>query len=287
VIRIQARYRPYSHMPGAKCLLPGTHCLVEAYPEFVLVGSEKIPFHGMGKNFTLQQDLERNCVWVFSSKDRLKISAKEGQIAVTRRGEVRYFPLHSPFYLPDTCERLSFGKSKAQDWDLVWRRFDLKEILPILFALGQKVPGEGAVIGDLEPFCKAAFHHLLVPRLVDDQHQGLPPVEGKDPFSLLSGAYRHIRDLFFKEEGYLFHFSPSMDAGRMVGLNTFIGQLDFEWRKNRVRRVRLFPSRSGGIFIRAPEIQTIRVDGRVQSVNLPVCIAASRAVYIDRFQISE
>jgi hypothetical protein len=246
-IAIAQKLRPYSHIPGAMCALPGTRFIVEAFPTLIRIENLEIPIgDAPAPEFTLQQDLESNCVWVFSKKYRLRIKARADGIECNDR----FFPIQMDFHLPEQWERLSLGKQKAQDWDLVWRRFDLAEILPVLYGLGQKIPavppqphtGTARLLdGDLEPLCRAAFHKILVPRLRDDQRQGYCADEQAlgNPFYLLQEAAQRIRSRFFRQQERRLRFFPdsSFPAGRMTNVQApGIGTLDFEWSKRRLRR---------------------------------------------------
>jgi len=74
-IKIAERLRPFSHTPGASCLIPGTCFAVTAFPTLLRIDQHeiKLKLTGPVSNFTLQQDLEKNCVFVFGK-------AKEGHL---------------------------------------------------------------------------------------------------------------------------------------------------------------------------------------------------------------
>ncbi len=89
-----------------------------------------------------------------SSKEKLLL-AEGGKIS----------PLNS------ICEKISLGNLKAQDWELVQRRSDLREMVPALYLLGQKIPSAGKASGgtvnllqtSLQNFFLAAFQGSLSP----------------------------------------------------------------------------------------------------------------------------
>ena len=103
--------------------------------------------------------------------------------------------------IPPHIERLSLGSHKWLDWEMVKRRGDLCDILPVWFRLGQMVPRDGKMNFpsdfdklDVVPFLEMVFHAyfsgILVPRLFDEDHQGIF-LEGKPiataPLALLFG----------------------------------------------------------------------------------------------------
>ena len=203
-ISISQRLCPYSHLPGTACLIPGTPWQLLAFPTLLKFSNlqtgeteeEPLPWIGPVKNFTVHQDLERGEV-VITGK-----TAEGHRRHVVKRGS-----------LPSHIERLSLGSHKALDWELVKRRCDLADILPVWFRLGQMVPSGGKIFFPppedkleaapfLENIFSAYFHGIMVPRLVDEDHQGIF-FEGKSmataPLALLTEGFRWIRSLFFKK----------------------------------------------------------------------------------------
>ena len=165
MIKIADRFRPFSHKAGQICMVPCSTWAVEAYPtEIRMFRNEEsvslqLELTGPVDGFTLEQDLEKNVVRVFGR-------AKEGyfHFEIAHKGKVLLISLKRGKSIPYQfagkkgvlereqfleiltdeafiqyyTERLSLGMNKKLDWDLVTRRNDLKEILPVLFFLGQK-----------------------------------------------------------------------------------------------------------------------------------------------------
>ncbi len=328
-IAIAERLKPFSHTPGAVCLIPGTCCKVEAFPTLIRIAEQldlRVHLTGPVRDFTLQQDLEKNCVFIFGKacegfyRLRLQGSAQgielladklpaQGLVvngSVLRPKEKMFFPMEMEFFLPQVWERLSLGVSKDQDWDLVLRRFDLKEILPVLFGLGQKIPyrtpgplkGAARLLaeGELESLCRAGFSDILIPRLFDDQYQGLVSEDGdgEDPSFLIQETAKRIRSLFFRQEQNSLELLPDcrFDAGRMTRLQASgIGEIDLEWASSFLRRAILRASSSESIFLvlqkglhsfRVRTVQSGRGE-RHMSAD-PLIVEAGRTYYLDRFQ---
>ena len=319
-IKIAMRLKPFSHTPGACCVIPGTCSIIEAFPTLLRINGRewKMALTGPVKGFTLQQDLERDSVVVFGKAmegyfrlrievhdDGFQILSEKGPLKSGKLKEEISHLKKAPF------ERLSLGSHKTQDWDLVRRRSDLKEILPVLFCLGQKTPrvasqplsGTAALLTMPEERSKlekallaltsAAFKGILVPRLVDDQHQGFVP-EGEakgDPFFLLTEGAKIIRGLFFQQnERQLFflpHLPVSLDAGRMVGIQAFgVGEIDFEWSKKILKKAVIRAEASGEIlFELQKEIKSFRVGKKLRlKRGEPLLLESGKTYHLDQFQ---
>lgn len=319
-IRIAQPLRPYSHTPGAACLIPGTTCEMEAYPTLLRIGSLAIRLQLTGpvEGFTLEQDLPRRCVWVYGKAKegyyRLRLEAtdagfhlyvEKGNLTINDRPckpkDRLHFPAEFAFALKTDLEILSFGNYKSQDWDEVQKRSDLREILPVLFYLGQLIPplppqpltGTARLLEtpNLLAFFKAAFTKILIPRLVDDQHQGLIPDEpapGNRHFLLQEGAKR-LRSLFFIQNErriqLLPALPPSLDAGKMGNIKaTGIGTFDLEWTKKTLRRVTLHATTSGEVIFDLKATKSFRTNKKAtHKATEPLLIQAGKTYHLDRF----
>ena len=296
-ISIAQRVRPFAHEPGIECLLPRTCWTVEAFPARLFLreeGARKIidiplHLHGPVREFTVQQDLEKGCVWVWGSAkeghfrlrlqacsdaiqlwvDRAPLSGIECQDRLLKKRESISWKFSGPFREPAHIERLSLGSHRAQDWRSVWQRMDLKEILPILFHLSQWIPcvdqpPQSGMFRLLEEswddFLRAAFSGLLTPRLIDDQYQGLLDLEDisphASPCALIAKAGEKIRKLFIdQQEMSIELFSPqTFDCGRMTNIQlSKIGTLDLEWAKRSIQRAVLHVKSNAAIRMILPK----------------------------------
>lgn len=163
-IKIAERLRPFSHLPGSSCLLPGTHLSFQIFPALIAVHQlsasepkfiEEIPVPAKGpvKDFTLQLDLEKGCIHVWGeSKEgyfryRILATAQPNQFMIKiEKGLADWSPKPTNLYpswgihqshVPALTDRLSLGNHKSQDWEMIKRRGDLTEILPAWLRLGQ------------------------------------------------------------------------------------------------------------------------------------------------------
>ncbi len=281
MISINAKIRPFSHKIGAQCILPGTDEVVEAFPHFLRIGSREIPLGNdpLLRDFTLQQDLEKNCVWVFGKGFRIQIFATPDGVTVGKT----FFPLPIRFQERKEVERLSLGCHKAQDWDLILRRFDGKEFLPLLYLLAQKVPfeGEDKLFSEaFETFYLSSFHHMMVPR---DRTEIRP---------ILRSAFLKIRSFFIQEKGNRIKLFPEnpFPEGRLLHVQTEMGLLDIEWSKKCLRRTIFHPRKTGQIFLDLPDgIHSFRRKGKLHEKGVlqngkdPLECVAGQPIYLDRF----
>ena len=178
-IAIAERLKGFVHRPGVRALIPGSSLVAEAYParlefydlgESTPCGEVALTLEGAGEHFTLEQDLERGHLKIFSSFGRklfrVSLSACEGGVlllvdklpypmafqsrwrgveangALAIGEPVRFgAPLGEPLNFSTLLgERLSFGSSKALNWDCVSGREEMREILPYWFRLGGMAP---------------------------------------------------------------------------------------------------------------------------------------------------
>jgi len=319
-IEIAAKLRPFSHTPGAACVIPGTCSVIEAFPTMLRIDEHEIKLNLTGpvREFTLQQDLEKHCVFVFGKAKegyfRFRISGSDSGFEIkAEKGPVKSvrIPAEVPFVPPSKFERLSLGSHKMQDWDLIQKQCELKELLSVLFCLGQTIPlvppqslkGTARLLElpeernlleqALESFFKAAFTKIFIPRLVDDQHQGLVPDEPAkgNRFFLIQEGMKMVRALFFKQNerrlSFLPHLPISFDAGRMIGLKASgIGVIDIEWSKKLLRRVIIRATTSGEVvFELQKEIKSFRVGKkRSHKAHEPLLLEAGKTYFLDRFQ---
>jgi len=330
---IAERYRPFSHQPGTSSVLPGTNLRFQIFPSLVRVFEEdtvvseiNLAVLGPVKDFTVQLDLEKGRirVWGTASTGYMRYSiypasTQEKFVLVQETGEKD----KAPECKKVTLERLSLGSSKAQDWDMVKRRFDMTEILPVWFFLGQQIeekdcaPAEGtaaflhecrrAIISDdsrrlLEPFkllFQSGFDGILAPRKTDSDHQGfhLPPVASDfSSIALLSDGAKLIRSLFFSYNDCVVDILPALPvefhSGRFIDLKCGTqGTLDMEWTKKAIRRV-IFRANENGVirFALSREINQFRLRlsetdrGQKLEPGTPIEIVAGKTYYLDRFE---
>ncbi|HSX13313.1 MAG TPA: hypothetical protein VLE96_02720 [Chlamydiales bacterium] len=246
MINIATKLRPFSHTFGSKCLIPGTDIVVEAFPNFLRIGSDEIPVN-ISSGFTLQQDLERNCVWVFGKNFRKKIEGVSFS----------------------NIEKLSFGSHKSQDWDMVLRRMDMAEILPVLYDLGQKSKkGTSIDISNYEEFYRDSFQSIAVPK-----------------GHFLREAFEKIRSHFILENGAEMILLPNQifPHGRLLNIQTQFGTLDIEWAKYKMRRAVFHATKTQEISFphQFRKKNHLHEKGTMMSGILP--LQAGKKVYLDRF----
>ncbi len=321
-IVIGEKIRPFSHTPGMKCIVPGSNWIVQPFPALLRLPGLDLPLEITGpiKEFTVQLDLEKNCVWVWGQakeglyKYRLEAMEEGLTLAIDRvpKGglimggktlmakEKILLASGGLFKSPSNGEKISLGNLKAQDWDLVSRRMDLAEIVPALFLLGQKVPpvavAKGGVASllasNLDLFVRAGFTDLLIPHLKDEKHRGISP-EGEtsgDPLSLLTKSYQTIRSFLIEENNPIIRILPHLpkewDCGRSTDLCVSgLGEIDLEWTKGLIRRVVIRPSHDAEAkLVFAKPIVSFRCNGKSVENGSLIGIQAGKSIHLDRFQ---
>lgn len=346
MINIAQRLRPFSHTPGTSALIPRSSLAAQIFPTRILLTdlatSEKNsllwvlsgPFEG----FTIVQDLERMQIRVFADAQegyfRLRFAAKEEGLSlfverapkeisfvwneekkVLKEKEEWILPISITLFTP-LKERLSLGSHKKQDWDLVKKRGDMREILPVwlrLFVSLSNAPKVGTASflekcnienkNELEKqflnLFQIGFEGILVPRLTDDQHQGIIK-EGalpKDanPLALLSEGGRLIRSLFFRAEKNILYLLPALPKGfafgRFTNISSDWGEFDLEWSKKTLRKAVFRAKKTGRLeLVLQKQIQNFRVrnshrdKGKTFSRETPLLVEEDHTYILDRFQ---
>ncbi len=315
MLKITEKLRPFSHQPGTSCLVPGSDWIVRAFPAMLSVQGVEFPIRVSGpvREFTIQMDLERNCVWLWGialeGHFRFKLVADEIglslfidrcpktgiEIGSHKLGRKEKILLMSGghFHLPKKIERLSLGNWKAQDWDLVRRRNLVCEWVPVLYSLGQKVPDIGEVkrgpldlIDQPTEFFHAAFTGILVPHLIDPLHQGLFSENGQgNPLALLKAAFQKIRSALIQHQQILPALPSDWVSGRVLGLQTHYGLLDFEWTKRTIRQMVLHAEKSDeAVFVFSKQVSSFRFNGECVEQGKPLPIELGKKYTFDRFQ---
>ncbi len=330
-ITIAERLHPFSHRPGAKLPLPLSSWQAQIFPTRIcfqnLAGvassfSLELLVKGPFKEFTAELDLERGCIRVFGV-------GKEGylryEIARTSDGILFKFEKlpgktlkcarldnrmdyevteKGTFLIPVAVEcavkqvpqiRLSLGMHKSQDWELLKRRSDLKELFPILMRLGEMVPCKEEALEPVgtmklldkcmhvlkerdklkladacEQWIQTAFSSVFAPRLADTEFQGiLPPgevvPENHSPLPLLTQGARLIKALFFAESEKCWDILPcllpSFSAGRLAHVCAKQGEvLAMEWSKHQLKKLIVQTKQKRTVEIKLPkEIRSFRL----------------------------
>ena len=319
-ITIAERLKPFSHLPGTQILLPKSTIVVEVFPTLIKAGGIEIPLNLSGpvKEFTVQLDLEKGCIWMWgfykegyhrfclwSDKSKLKVSRVRG----LQKEE-------TPSFTPSLHERISLGSHKKQDWCLVRRRSDLKEVIPHWLKLAQFLPeierhdqgivgllerisiDKNCVYDELNDLFQLGFDGILHPLLEDNLYRGIniPTLQGNfSPLALIAQGAELIRGLFIKAESdisILPCLPPQFHCGRFISIDLGnIGTLDIEWSKKVIRRM-IFSSAidQDQTFQFQKEVQSFRlrnessVKGMVVPAGSPLSFKSKGTYFFDCFE---
>lgn len=324
-IKIAARFSPFSHLPGTKCLIPGSALACEVYPALLRIYNLaqdqdslicEIHLLNLGplQKFCVMQDLEKGAVIVtgitkngFMRYELKAVENQNGWLLLCSKMPQNVSILLAqlvPTYLPPLeigkaisvpaastlwflrkeydskklqkltpRQRLSFGCHKAQDFDAIRRRQDIREILPLWYWLAQSVPTNKEeyslpqetatlwqrvqaaidqkktqeVTCELLHLFNAGFISGFFPQHADTQHLGfdIPVVAtpGKNSNMLhLAKIFPLLESLFFREDCEEWHIlpclAPDWHCGRITNLKTKKGhKIALEWTKKFVRQV--------------------------------------------------
>lgn len=334
----------FSHKPGVCYMVPGTSFFVKIYPTRIelenLEGEERIIFNWMTEGpvekFIARLDLENERIEIsgktlggffrflvfVKEKNIILFSAKtpEKGIFFETLGNVslkeEIVLVKNISVCISTKEKLSFGMHKALDVSMLEERRDLKEILPLLFSLSQKVLIEGdshrqGMAKYLEfpeekkalekRFCdliRGGFSSFI-PKLKDDYEGYLSykeTIEDKaSPLILLKEIGKKIRSLFFCQEKNHLYVLPKLfklfNCGRMIGIDCQgLGTMDFEWSERRIRKVIFYPKIIGEIVLHPKETRSFRLryrrgdKGKRVTPGEKIIIKEKKTLFFDQFE---
>lgn len=291
-IKVVTRFKPFMQEMGEPMLVPGTLNLVEVYPRCLLFEDGELPMAVSGpvEKFQVTSDCEKG--WV--------------RVSYLMNGEYISYRLKGDQPLPK--ERLSLGVHKAQDWRLVKRRLDLREVLPLWYFMAPQVSDgqmgpmselvdeiEGliqkkerlSVGAKLMYLFQAGFEGMLVPTEHDQGFGVSDDVASGIPWGLLGKTRELIRRLFIKEDAGVIELLPCLPvearAGRFVDIQMDGFELDMEWRKGEVRRVALRAKRGGLVRLKVAQ-KTMRLHGKQIATSESLHMEPGESLFLDRFQ---
>jgi len=247
-IRLNEKFRPYSHIPGTRCVLPGTDDFFRVFPTHLQVFKEEslvveysLPIAGPIHDFTVQVDLERGWIKVWGTSKEgyfryriVKTKASWG-VRIEKNPVPSLFPdeivLEDDVAIDPSKERLFLGCQKAQDWEGIKKRREATEILPFMFQLGKWYKqdetasgGTAELLNELNTvhkvdwvdsfrsFFMAGFEGILSPRLLDTEYQGFhlsQKILG-NPIALIRQSEKVIRDLFLSQTQDKWNILPKL-----------------------------------------------------------------------------
>lgn len=289
-IKVAERLRPFSHLPGSSCLLPKSNLILQIFPSLIRFNDlQEIPLDLQGpvKGFTIVQDLEKGRICVHGKAVngffRYFISQEEKGVLI----QFDKYPIEKEnlfifSFSQKVCfspERLSLGMHKAQNWELIRQRADLKEIFPLWLKLAHLIPesnhGENSLLekcrdGILKKEKENVFHSflnlfhvnfygMLVPRLHDAEYQGFSYLSsGIIPHFLLKEGAALIRSLFFQEKenkiSLLPCLPPQCHSGRYLNLQTSFGfSFDMEWSKKSLKKLIIQSNSAQTLYLDFPK----------------------------------
>lgn len=250
------------------------------------------PLPENGPVMTLIQDLEKGRVFI-RGKQTVLITHEEENILLKFKEKTVALPVKEKGDFQKIRTRLSLGVHKKQDWELVKRRRDLTEILPIWHAVSQMIPElEQADLPEYSDFLalfEGAFHGILVPHSRDPLHLGVLKEEIQSPLYFLRESQKGIERLFVEKKGeellILPQLYPSFHAGRILNLQIEDLTLDLEWTKKRLRRMIIRPSKDQTLHLFLFKgLKGFRMNGKRYTSKEFFKLEADNNYYFDCFE---
>lgn len=307
-IDIAVRFRPFSHARVTETYLPFSSYLFKIYPAGLevydeldnLIATIEMTCKSLIESFTVITDLEAGRIVVSGFSDayiRYELVALEkgNGFALLSKKQHKHFTssVHSDFFQvhqeenalflfkeqvgslckPKARERLSLGCHKAEDVELIWRRGDIREIVPIWFFMSQSVLAKEIQLSPLQDpialqeklfdVAHIGFRSVFVPevhcrRLFGFEHPLQSPAASRSQIELLRSGFSFIKQQFIKEEGSTLHLlpvlAPQFHSGRLIDSLTVAGhRVSIEWTKKSMRRLQILPSSDDELLLRFPQ----------------------------------
>lgn len=324
MILIPERLRPFSHRPKISCLIPQTTFEAEIFPARVriydlksyerkLIADIPISIKGPLKDFTVFQDLEKGIVTVRADKLVYHLLPTL-ELLYAKKGPSQIMP---------KVPRLFLGMHKQQEWEEIRFRCDFREIFPLWLKLGKILPEIGEYKSSsgmfslleecqttikqhrpeyiLQSFYKlflAGFRGVLVPRLYDEEFQGIIPdfTIHQTPLHLLKEGANLITSLFVtydkKKIFILPNLPPDFFSGRFIDIPIFpFGTLSLEWTKKCIHKMVFKSHFDGPLLFQFPSsVKRFRVRegkkerGKYISCGNDIEINSNKIYLLDRFE---
>lgn len=324
-IKIADRLKPFSHNPGVEFPIPFTKIGVQVFPTALRLLPKgdliHLPLKGPVEDFTAILDLQRGAIkvfgrtaegdfryWLFGKGQELYFYQEKGPEGILANSP--FLEASSKPLVDQPMEMVSFGVSKKLDWELVKRRNNLAEFLPIWFQLGQLMPpvndscagnslydslklGQNTMFNAL---FSAGFRGIFWPQKEDLSYGGyaLPPLSAaSEPTLLLTGGYHSIRSLLIQESMEALSILPTatklFHAGRAMALQTSFASIDLEWAQGRLKKIYLSCKQTGHYQLNLPkEIKRFQVTSENRSFPMraldPLNLTIKTEYLFDHFE---
>lgn len=293
MIKIEQKLQPFSIFPGTFFQIPGSglfcqifHSLIQILDSSYNIIDQVFIEPSEDRFFCAMQDLHKIGVKIFLGKKRYWISSQ----GVIGEGSLRSQKASFSF------EFLSLGINKKLEWEMIYRRKNLLEILPIWFRLGLLTPETSLSAEEkksenfllfssickeffnqnkdkqyqlLEKLIFSCFSFNLVPQqqcIRRPNHNRININEQKKiPLFFLWKGSLFIKSLFIKIEGNTFYILPCLlkqfHSGRLINISCgSIGFIDLKWSKKTIKQVVFRSLHDGEVnFIFSKEIFKFRL----------------------------
>lgn len=268
---------------------------------------------------------QKKCVYKYLTNMRIFLHNRPQNI-ITEKNSLD-IPMKLECALKRPLEKLFLGVNKSLDIFGIKKRMDLKEIFPLWFYLGQQIPQVSQNIGGTAQFLNiiekeieiknrqelednflrlflTSFSHLLVPRLHDQEFQGIFPDRLQEtemqkhtvsPLVIVQKGAALIRSLFFQQKKNQLMILPLLFSqfvsGRLKNVQCEdLGILDFQWSKGILLKMVFYPEKNSTLYLQIPQVKNFRLKkkkkerGVILSTQEPIAVEKELVYFFDRFQ---
>lgn len=316
----------FTHLPRTKMVVPKTSLKVEISPAKIVFFNEKEKkeffLDGIFDGFTIFLNMEKFLIEVrgfshlgfvkykifyedkkvfllFEKADK-KFSVFDGKKKIVDFLKKRILvPLFFEYNQKNPLEKLYLGCDKKQDMEMIKRRKDLKEILPIWFSVGNILPFQKKPL--IEKFderffmdiFQTYFTGIFFPRKEDEDHYGKLHLNIKNPLNLLKEGSCLIKEIFFKEEKNSIVILPKyyFPSGRFINIGSHVGSFDLMWSNGILKKMVLRSKKDAELsFLFNKKIKTFRMrnsldrKGNIFKSFEKIPIEDKKTYFFDRFQ---
>ncbi|MCH9621530.1 MAG: hypothetical protein S4CHLAM20_09520 [Chlamydiia bacterium] len=314
MIKIREDFRLFTHLPGKESIIPGAKAWMKAFPCLMEIYTEGQVFNikFMLENisgFTHLLNIEKRRVEVFKKAKEgyfhLFVFARNGEIILKlHRGKNLRILIDGKNEILNLKDELSICKTLTKDQNKKRERVSfgcykkpmLEKNIDLdtkLYLLSQDMPDTDLV--DLDSVqIKSLMYDLCAPKAEDINHRGLKlPLNPFDRFALFATFKKQFRDaLFLENEESVFLLKEGRRfpiAGRANGLQGDGFLMDLLWKKGKVQRAIIYPSKNcSKTFIFPKQAKRYRIKSHlkergkfIESLS-SLELEADKKVYIDR-----
>lgn len=315
--------KPFSHQMGQIVLFPKTSLSVQIFPNLIWIRDLEDKTFEMKieldildfiENFTIEVNYQGAFIRVFGSskegfleykltktEDHLKwclkrfnkeliIWVNQKKHTLTKGQELILIPLKQD--VAPVIEHLYLGVSKQQDMDLMLKRMDLQELLPFVFAFGQRFESTKKVkpltLDEIKKILISKTVGFLVPTLKNPLHIQMDlTTDFSNETQVLGYLYQDMKNRLVQENkntlSIFFDMFKKFVSGKALNIQFSSGVIHIEWTKGFLRQVILVLNTERKLNIEFPKnVKSFRLQKDQQVIGIET-IKEPGIYHFDRF----